>query len=96
MESAMTLVGAPFAKQHAHWPDAGLCLIQWTGPWSARPYRGSNLSQTHWVATACGFVFDVNWGSWLPKQNWEEVVLPELLLRRPSATGWEPLTAYEL
>lgn len=96
MEGALQKVGWSFTKRENSWPTVGLCLIHWCGPWTHRGYAHGILQRTHWIAVVADYVFDVNWSGWLPKQNWEEIVVAELLQRHDSAFGWKPLTCYEL
>lgn len=96
MERAIEGFGWNFAKATNTWPKVGFCFIHWCGPWTDRGYAHGVLERTHWVAVIGDYVFDVNWRAWLPKENWEDVVVPELLRTHRSAHGWIPLTAYEL
>lgn len=96
MEQALQKVGWRFTKSDNTWPTVGLCLIHWCGPWTDRGYAHGILQRTHWIAVVADYVFDVNWRGWLPKQNWEDIVVSEVLQRHDSAFGWKPLTCYEL
>lgn len=95
MEQALKAFGWRFTKLNETWPRLGLCLIHWRGPWTDRGYAHSILQRTHWVAVIGDYVFDVNWRGWLPKENWEDAVVAELLLNSASR-DWVPLTAYEI
>lgn len=95
MENAFRAFGLEFKKQANSWPTVGLCLIHWTGPWSSG-HHTQILKRTHWVAVIDDYVFDINWQGWLPKENWEDVVVDELLRSHPRSNGWTPLTAYEI
>jgi hypothetical protein len=96
MEQAIAEFGWSFIKVTSGWPKLGLCFIHWCGPWTDRGYAHSVLQRTHWIAVIGDYVFDVNWRGWLPKENWEDVVVPDVLERHRSARGWMPLTSYEL
>lgn len=96
MEQALETIGWSFIKHDNSWPRVGLCLIHWCGPWTQRGYAHSILQHTHWVAVVAEYVFDVNWRGWLPKQNWEDIVVDELIRRHATAFDWKPLTCYEL
>jgi hypothetical protein len=96
MERALLGFGWEFMKVASGWPSLGLCFIHWSGPWTDRGYAHGVLQRTHWVAVVGDYVFDVNWRGWLPKENWEDVVVPELLQNHNRACGWTPLTGYEL
>jgi hypothetical protein len=95
MEKALRTFGLQFRRCKKHWPKFGLCFVHWSGPWT-NGYPVEMLRRTHWVAVVEDYVFDVNWGGWLPKQNWEEIIVEELLSYHAFAEGWEPLTAYEI
>lgn len=96
MERALDCFGWQFTKVENAWPRLGLCFIHWCGPWTDRGYAHGILQRTHWVAVIGDYVFDVNWRGWLPRENWEDAVIPELLQNHCAARGWKPLTAYEL
>jgi hypothetical protein len=96
MERALRTIGYHYVRNPALWPSAGLCLLHFTGPWTRRGYPAAILQNTHWIAVQEEYVFDVNWNGWLPRQNWEEVVLEELLTRRLMADGWIVMTSYEV
>lgn len=95
MERALRSFGLQFKRCPNKWPKFGLCFVHWSGPWSNK-HPSEILRRTHWVAVVEDYVFDVNWAGWLPKQNWEEIIVEELLDRHALAHGWEPLTAYEI
>ena len=96
MGKALINVGARFKFKKHSFPSRGLCLIQWTGPWVESSFRGSDLAYTHWIAVAENYVFDINWGGWLPFTAWEDVVIHSLLRCNDKATGWTILSSFEL
>jgi hypothetical protein len=96
MERALLKAELPFTRLPRVWPEAGLCLIQFTGPWSKRQFAQAALKHTHWVAVLGQYIFDVNWGGWLPQANWEDIVLCELLMARTDGDSWQVLTGYEM
>jgi hypothetical protein len=96
MERALFEAGFDHECKHMKWPTTGLCLIQITGPWTERRFEQAALKHTHWVAVLGEYVFDINWGGWLPRKNWEEIVMDELLMYSPGASGWRVHTSYEL
>jgi hypothetical protein len=96
MEQAIENFGWSFIKVSSGWPKLGLCFIHWSGPWTERGYAHAILQRTHWIAVIEDYVFDVNWRGWLPKENWEDVVVPDLLQCQRNACGWMPMTSYEL
>jgi hypothetical protein len=96
MEKALRTSGRRFDRRQGQWPEYGLCLVHFVGPWTERGYPMAILPHTHWIAVDRDYVYDVNWNGWLPKANWEEIVLEQLLAIRPRATGWQVMTSYEL
>lgn len=96
MQRALSQAGHRYTRQHEMWPVAGLCMVQFTGPWTERAFAQAALKHTHWIAVLGEYVFDINWGGWLPRENWEDVVLDELIMSRPASNGWRVLTGYEL
>lgn len=96
MEGALTAVGSSYTVLRSQLPTVGMALIEWTGSWKLERFWGSDLRRTHWVAVVDGLVFDVNWGGWLPKEIWEDVVVSEIIAQIPGATGWQPHTGYDL
>lgn len=96
MRRALRAIGFDFAHTSGMWPHIGLCLLHFTGPWTRRGYPAAVLQHTHWVAVYGEYVFDINWNGWLPRTNWEEVVIEDLLSQRIRADGWMVMTAYEV
>lgn len=96
MRRALRAIGFDFAHTSGMWPHIGLCLLHFTGPWTRRGYPAAVLQHTHWVAVYGEYVFDINWNGWLPRANWEEVVIENLLAQRLLADGWMVMTAYEV
>jgi hypothetical protein len=96
MERALLKAQLSYTCQAGVWPHTGLCLIQFTGPWTRRQFAQAALKHTHWIAVLGEYIFDINWSGWLPRRNWEDVVLWELLASRSAADGWRVLTGYEM
>jgi hypothetical protein len=96
MRRALTSIGFDFVHLSGEWPRVGMCLVHFTGPWTRRAYPAALLRQTHWVAVCGDYVFDVNWNGWLPRSNWEEVVIEKLLAERRPADGWMVMAAFEV
>lgn len=96
MEKALQSFGWRFTRVSDAWPQLGLCLVHWRGPWTKSQFAAAIMPRTHWVAVVDEYVFDVNWGGWLPRENWEDIVVSDLIRRHHKADGWEPLTAYEI
>lgn len=88
--------GRSYSRKSKVWPAAGLCLVQFTGPWSRHNFPAAALAHTHWVAVLGEYIYDINWEGWLPRQNWEEIVLEELINAKPFADGWCVLASYEI
>jgi hypothetical protein len=73
------------------WPEHGLAMIQWQGPWM----RVAVLACTHrhWVAVNGGLIWDANLEDWVPRPEWEAFInanLPE------KASGWALSHGYEI
>lgn len=78
------------------WPHLGLCLIQFTGPWSVHGRFHAAAQHRHWVAASDGNIYDVNAHSWMPRSTWERRVMPLLMEAHPAATGWKLAKSYEV
>jgi hypothetical protein len=70
---------------------AGMAHVQWSGSWEKAGPRVA-YKYTHWIAyhrlEGIFWVYDINTfeaGGWLPIEEWEETVVPELLPKK--ATG---------
>jgi hypothetical protein len=96
MERALRAVGYDYVRASNTWPLFGLCLLHFTGPWTQRGYPAAILQNTHWVAVFGEYVFDINWNGWLPRSNWEEVIIENLLAQKALADGWTVMTSYEV
>jgi len=93
MQRALAEAGHRYTREAELWPVSGLCLLQLTGAWM----RGeAALKHAHWIAVLGEYVFDIKWNGWLPRDNWEDVVLNGLLESRPGASGWRIEVGYEL
>lgn len=78
--------------------DYGLNRVQWLGPWMSGKDRGSRMAQyqrTHWIASADGWVFDINNDlfdqcalRWLSRVTWVEYIAPKMVSAVPRATNW--------
>jgi hypothetical protein len=96
MRRALRAIGFDFVHKTGAWPRVGICLVHFTGPWTRRGYPAAVLQNTHWVAVFGDYVFDINWNGWLPRRNWEEVVIEQLLAQKLLADGWSVMVAYEV
>lgn len=96
IEEACRLAGIKWWDAGVGWPEHGLVIVQGLGPWMNKgvPF-GARLARTHWVATHCGNVADCNATEWMPRKQWEETVLPDIL-REWRATGWEVKRGYAM
>lgn len=95
MEAALVSANLTFNRKPKTWPEEGLCLIQFTRSLTG-PGFGHAKNDTHWVAILGEYVFDINWGGWLPHANWEDVVLYEILASKPESDEWRVVTSYEV
>lgn len=98
IEQALNATGKPWRSVGAGWPVWGLVIVQALGPWMKPgvPF-GARLSRTHWIATADNgaLIADANADSWLPRSDWEKLVLEHMLVRW-RAEGWEVKRGYEV
>ncbi len=78
------------------WPQLGLGLIQFTGPWTERGSFHAAAQHRHWVAARSGKIYDVNAHAWLPLRQWECEIMPLLVAARPATTGWLLAKSYEV
>jgi hypothetical protein len=64
-------------------PSLGLMRVQWGGPWTQPGVpMGARYRQTHWVALADDYVFDINAiheGGWLFYAVWKQHLVPWLM-----------------
>jgi len=95
MESSLRQIGVEFKKHPRQLPPQGVALLQRTYTPAKRTFRGSGLTETHWVAVIDDFIFDVNWPKWLPSAHWRSLV-GDPLARHHKADSWEVLTGYEI
>lgn len=103
MKAALDMAGArwqPTPGAHLNGDTLaahGLSFIQFDGPW-CQPGAPVTVAyrQTHWVASASGWVYDANGGGWLTRAGWEEDVMPFLLEHVPKSTGWWVRTGIEV
>ena len=72
MRHALLASGARFDPVPSGLPVNGIVLVQLHGPWT-RPGTpvAAQLRYTHWVGCRNGFVFDLNIGDWLEREEWE-------------------------
>lgn len=78
------------------WPQLGLCLIQFTGPWTEKLRFHAAAKHRHWVAACRGKIYDVNAHAWLHLAQWETSIMPLLVAAHPAATGWQLAKSYEV
>lgn len=97
MEYALQCCGARYLRQDAVLTDTGLTLLQLTGPWTEHPGAVRHAyTQTHWVATRGTYLYDVNVGDWLEREEWTEHAVQAWIDAVPKATGWRPLRSFAL
>lgn len=79
------------ALASASFPDFGLTLIQFEGPWTDSVGRSTPrwaAHYRHWIGVANGAVYDVNLGRWTTCEEWEASVLNVFRVAWPRLTGW--------
>ena len=95
MEGCLKKLGVDFLKHQGRIPPQGLVLLQRVSRRPKKSYRGSFLTDTHWVAVVDDYVFDVNWPQWLPNKHWKSLVGNPLAAAH-GAESWEIVTGYEI
>jgi hypothetical protein len=89
MKSALRNYGIEFESLKAQFPNIGLALVQWLGPWTDRDFFGRNsLNYTHWIAINDSLVFDHTIDHWLSLACWQEHVAARFIQDTPGARGW--------
>lgn len=89
MKRALRSCDVPFAAISNKFPECGLALIQWLGPWIASDFGGrKSLKFTHWVAVESGRVFDHTTVEWMSVSAWREEVASAFVQDIEGATGW--------
>lgn len=89
MRTAFAMAGFEPETLRQAWPERGVALIQWLGPWSQRDFFSRwSLFHTHWIAVDGDWVFDHTELCWMKKQEWEREVAPLFLQETRHATGW--------
>jgi hypothetical protein len=96
MNAALRIVGRPWRKIGANWPDYGLVRVQWEGPWTQPGVpMAARYRYTHWIGHMQGRssrgVFDINCMNngtgWCALADWERVIAPLLSANYRRATG---------
>lgn len=89
MREALNAVGVEAERLKQSFPESGLALVQWLGPWTERAFfsRGS-LRYTHWVAVDGDHLFDPNADQWMTLAAWSEAFASVCVREIPSARGW--------
>jgi hypothetical protein len=95
MESCLNSLGAKYRKHQGQLPPQGLVLLQRITRPEKRSYRGSFLTDTHWIAVIDDYVFDVNWPQWLPCRHWKSLV-GDPLSKMHGSESWRVVTGYEI
>lgn len=95
MKRALEQSGVQYNSRKS-WPNVGLCLIEFTGPWTKRGQYSEAAKHRHWVATIRGQIYDVNANQWLQMDVWEQQIMPHLVEAHPGRTGWRLLKSYEV
>lgn len=97
MEYALQCCGARYQRQDDLMPEIGLSLLQLTGPWTEHPGAARHAyTHMHWVATHGDFLYDVNVGDWIERDEWTSHAVSAWIVTVPKATGWRPLRSFTL
>jgi len=94
MERGIKKLGVQYSKIN-DWPEVGIVMLKWVGPWSHKKTTHAQLQKSHWVATITDYVYDVNWKGWLPKSIWIEAIVEDLLKHDSKATDWTVWTSFQ-
>jgi len=90
MRRAFTDAGYEVAVLKRQFPQRGIALIQWLGPWTRKHFFSRwSLIYTHWVAVQGKRLFDHTVAAWQPIQQWRKEVAPDFVSQIPKARGWE-------
>lgn len=94
MEEAMEKLGVRFRRAALTYPNDGIFMVQFLGPWSKPgvPARVSCMHR-HWAASRKGYIWDINLAKWVTHAEWEEF-LPQL--KHEKSHGWEINRSYEV
>lgn len=89
MTDALAAAGVDSIRSRLNFPNSGVALIQWLGPWTATDFFSRfSLRYSHWVAVDEDAIFDPNAGRWQSIENWQRNFVPECLANIPRCTGW--------
>jgi len=88
MRRALADAGFMTAVQKCAFPNHGVALVQWLGPWTEKDFFSRwSLAHTHWVAVDGEWIFDHTVGEWQMFEEWGKVAW-EFVSEIPRATGW--------
>lgn len=89
MRQAYAQTGVSIRTLKREWPEYGVALIQWLGPWTEKNFFARwTLPHTHWVAVDGEWVFDYSAPQWMRKQEWAAEIAPYYWRDIPRSTGW--------
>jgi hypothetical protein len=88
------------SRGQVQWPKAReLCVIQFDGPWCEPEVPAkARFRHTHIVASIRGgiMIYDGNANCWLPKQEWQDKIMPVLQRDVRRSTGWYTCTVLDV
>jgi hypothetical protein len=89
MMRAFSDSGHETRMRRCEFPDRGVALIQWLGPWTEKRFFSRwSLIHTHWVAVEGGWIYDYSVGAWQTVSAWQATVADEFISEIPGARGW--------
>ena len=89
MLAALAEVGIAAERIKQSFPETGLALVQWLGPWTSRDFFSrDSLRYTHWVAIEEEYIFDPNAAQWMTLTAWSERFAPACIGEIPKASDW--------
>jgi len=89
MARALRTAGYQTEVKKQAFPQHGLALIQFLGPWTERHFFSRwSLIYTHWIAIDGEWVFDHTAGKWMAVNEWTYRIAPAFVAETSRATGW--------
>jgi hypothetical protein len=89
MTNALGAAGYVTEIRKQIFPQHGLALIQFLGPWTERHFFSRwSLIHTHWIAVDGDWRFDHTTGKWMETDEWAYKIAPAFVAETSRATGW--------
>lgn len=89
MKYALTHCGALFQEVGKGLPNVGVALIQLEGPWTKPGVPAvASLCYTHWIGCYGDYIFDLNIGDWLERNEWTTSGARSWMQTVPRCENW--------